>query len=668
MNQFESFSNSPHPPRISFSPNINEEEGLETIIEQQHKAQRLERTLDSNIDKPLEDDVLLGRGAHAFHHEGNKRWKQLTMIQADRYYTSKRHEKRRIAENIVQQVHARNGRFLSQEKTTGKYCEIHDKEATLKTSQLFRDFRYSKEKNYDRILHPVAAANVPPPKLTTTVPYILPGYASNAPPSTANGGCILPGYSSRPQSSIPLNTLVGAAAAKEAMHRPGPNSSPSFPRPPLTNAELLLKYPSLKPSLLHGKEEKGAESMREYRKTEVLGLHDVLCGGAQRNQHVGNRNYRKMVEDLLLKYIISESYTQERVLVEGIVEEVQKRGGRFLRKDATSNDYAEMSDKEAIQNTELLFTDLALERQRLRKKEKEKEERKAKGSEPKFNCSSQSDRIIRRVIPSCRESGNDVLYGNGAHVDHHLGNIRYRKLVKDALIKHFSTDNYIENYKVADVIVKKVQENGGRFLKRDATTNEYAVMCDGDARTMTIDLFKDCKPAQKKEQKGPESMGEKKDNTEGSEPKLDCSNQSTTLILPDLSCSTRENSDEKRGAAMADSTTKGSTKDQVLLLSSDSAKHDISQQANTPATQCNGPQPLCVVSDGSATVSARTTKGSTKDQVLLLSSDSSKHDIFQQTNMPATQCNGHQSSRIVSVGTVMDEDTNAMEDEHALVI
>lgn len=131
---------------------------METIIEQQHRVQRLERTLDSNIDKPLEDDVLLGRGAHAFHHEGNKRWKQLTTNQAEKYYTSKRHEKRKIAENIVQQVYARNGRFLSQEKTTGKYCEIHDKEATLKTSQLFRDFRYSKEKNDDKIPQPVGAA------------------------------------------------------------------------------------------------------------------------------------------------------------------------------------------------------------------------------------------------------------------------------------------------------------------------------------------------------------------------------------------------------------------------------------------------------------------------------------------------------------------------------
>ena len=125
-------------------PQTNEEDGEETMVDTQYKAQRLARKLDSDIDEPLENDVLLGRGAHAFHHEGNKRWKKLTMAQSHKYYTSKRHEKRKIAECIVQQVHGRMGRFLKKE-TTGKYDEIDDKEATLKTSQLFRDFRSSKK-------------------------------------------------------------------------------------------------------------------------------------------------------------------------------------------------------------------------------------------------------------------------------------------------------------------------------------------------------------------------------------------------------------------------------------------------------------------------------------------------------------------------------------------
>ena len=109
-------------------------------------AEGAEQKLGVNIQEPTENDVLCGRGAHAFHHVGNKRWKELTKCQAIRYYTSKRHEKRKIAECIVQQVHQRGGRFLRQDSNTGSYFELNNEHATVKTSQLFRDFRSLKEK------------------------------------------------------------------------------------------------------------------------------------------------------------------------------------------------------------------------------------------------------------------------------------------------------------------------------------------------------------------------------------------------------------------------------------------------------------------------------------------------------------------------------------------
>lgn len=298
-----------------------------------------------------------------------------------------------------------------------------------------------------------------------------------------------------------------------------------------------------------------------------MGPNDVLYGRrAHDKHHVGNTKHRKMVEDRLREFVIMDHHIQRHTLAEDIVKKVQKLGGRFLRRDIATQGFVVMSDQEAIMMTGQYFRDsqqrfLRIEEEKGRESIRE-EERKAKESEAKILCSSQSDRIIRKVIPSCRESARDVLYGNGAHVDDHVGTIKYRKMVQDALIEHSSTDNYIENYEVAVGIVKKVQEGGGRFLKRDATTNEYAVMCDGGARTMTIELFKDCKPAPKKEEQ-----------TLSPSPSL--------CVVPDGS------------AAMPASTTNGNTQDQVLFSPSDSLKHDISQQANTPTTQCNTP-PYCV--------------------------------------------------------------------------
>ena len=61
---------------------------------------------------------------------------------------------------------------------------------------------------------------------------------------------------------------------------------------------------------------------------------------------------------------------------------------------------------------------------------------------------------------------DDVLFGRGKTVVDHPGNVRFRQIV-DTLSRKYEGSGRLEKTCIAQIIVRMVKENTGRFLKRE---------------------------------------------------------------------------------------------------------------------------------------------------------------------------------------------------------
>ena len=86
-----------------------------------HKATNLPRQNQQHTDSHVEwvtlapQDAIMGRGAQATDHAGNKRLRLLCRLRYDEYVAATRHtDKQRIAEEIVGAFRSEGGRFVQQ--------------------------------------------------------------------------------------------------------------------------------------------------------------------------------------------------------------------------------------------------------------------------------------------------------------------------------------------------------------------------------------------------------------------------------------------------------------------------------------------------------------------------------------------------------------------------
>ena len=89
--------------------------------------------------KPIDADVLCGRGRAIRSHPGNQLYLKLITHYKNDYMTSLKGTKLDIVKRVVQAVRDQHGRFL-QKQGLG-WIDIGDKKAITKTSQAFRDLR-----------------------------------------------------------------------------------------------------------------------------------------------------------------------------------------------------------------------------------------------------------------------------------------------------------------------------------------------------------------------------------------------------------------------------------------------------------------------------------------------------------------------------------------------
>jgi len=86
-----------------------------------------------------EQDVLFGRGSRTNSHDGNIFFRSLVSSARLRYAATERRYKSSIAIMIVFDVKRRNGRFLKKDEKTGRWVEVCDKKARIKTSHALRE-------------------------------------------------------------------------------------------------------------------------------------------------------------------------------------------------------------------------------------------------------------------------------------------------------------------------------------------------------------------------------------------------------------------------------------------------------------------------------------------------------------------------------------------------
>ena len=92
------------------------------------------------VKEPSCLDILCGRGGRSNHHPGNKKYRHVVRVMKASYRNiDTKSAKTDVSRAIVEHVYDYGGRFLKQDKATGKYHVLSPVEARKKTSQALRE-------------------------------------------------------------------------------------------------------------------------------------------------------------------------------------------------------------------------------------------------------------------------------------------------------------------------------------------------------------------------------------------------------------------------------------------------------------------------------------------------------------------------------------------------
>lgn len=95
------------------------------------------------VERPTSDDVLFGRHAQSWNHEGNRRFRSIVSKYQDAYHSAKvRIKKVAIVAKIVNEVRQNGARFLRRDKQLSKWYEV-DRKACIEKVRLSDIFCYS---------------------------------------------------------------------------------------------------------------------------------------------------------------------------------------------------------------------------------------------------------------------------------------------------------------------------------------------------------------------------------------------------------------------------------------------------------------------------------------------------------------------------------------------
>lgn len=195
--------------------------------------------------------------------------------------------------------------------------------------------------------------------------------------------------------------------------------------------------------------------------------NDVLCLGRKVNS-VGNDRLLTMASQHADWYNTGNS-RERRILVDLIMENIRKKGGRFLKPDENSGHHLqEVSVDEARSKIGQLFRNL------------KKRARSTATTSPTPKISEPED---ARIVSSVGDE--DVLFGR---MYEHAGNERLRRNV-EVMAAEYNSSTRGRKKQIADSLVQDVKSRGGRFLK-PMEDGRWAEVSDKMAETKVSARFR----------------------------------------------------------------------------------------------------------------------------------------------------------------------------------
>ena len=99
----------------------------------------------------------------------------------------------------------------------------------------------------------------------------------------------------------------------------------------------------------------------------------------------------------------------------------------------------------------------------------------------------QDDDAKDEVVPFKNQKSCDVLFGRG--MSKHPGNVRLHKLI-ESLAGPYDEAHLSEKIELSRAVVVNVQENGGRFLRRNEETSQWEEVSNSKAREKVAHAFR----------------------------------------------------------------------------------------------------------------------------------------------------------------------------------
>ncbi|CAJ1945302.1 unnamed protein product [Cylindrotheca closterium] len=221
--------------------------------------------------------------------------------------------------------------------------------------------------------------------------------------------------------------------------------------------------------------------------------NDVLSLG-QRVKGVGNERLHSLALIYATAYA-NGSISNRRTIVSGIIDEVHRHGGRFLKPDPQSVSKADsMSSEDEMRNIQ--WVELSPDEQRVkitqlfrnlrRRRSRPSTSSASIAGLPPFAAAAGAS-SSKQVVVVDQIGPNDVLFGQRPD---NPGNQRLRELVI-ALSDEYNRTDRGEKKNTVSQLVERIQKNGGRFLKPSADhVGRWEVVSDEAAREKVSKQFR----------------------------------------------------------------------------------------------------------------------------------------------------------------------------------
>ena len=237
--------------------------------------------------------------------------------------------------------------------------------------------------------------------------------------------------------------------------------------------------------LIKPKDEKEISNVQDIRHISKEQSTDILCGtGFASSKHVANQAFLRIINLNKAKYLFSSNNKEQLQLCQNIVAMIRKQGGRFLERDPSTNSWQEMSDEIAVKMVASAFlqtSDSVV---------------MPNGNDFMGLCAWLSGVTVQELkahdsLLGCRNCiedvprSTDIIVGRDKRNSIHPGNLAFRWIADFYASEYMACSPRRKKLDLIEAIVATIQNQGGRFVELDTSSNIPIEIQDQKAITET---------------------------------------------------------------------------------------------------------------------------------------------------------------------------------------